>query len=432
MESRTRIVILASSLPVGLIWSPFLGTGRGVEGQSGGEKQHKYFTPWLPGDAIFFAKRKSGRWDCHFVIEKVASGGWEPLLISFLISATDLYPYHLGPSSEADSRVPPCACWLSTCILRRSSGDSLAVLYFERHPALVEMVFILTVETAFWCSTGKQPIPAFPPPVNLGGTLTTSIAFTPSGTVVASGENSWPWARRWVISNLFEALLRKMCAIKLFSDNLPSVPVLAMACCGWVFFPTLAVVALTTWLVLGRMWVEVTVPVPSLSWKEQSYVPACPSSAPDFRHEKGVSRMAFVWSPGWRIWSKPKPIWRLESSLTQLNLANPLKVKVLVAQSCLTLSESMDCKPTRFLCPWNSLSKNTGCHSLLPRIFLTHGSNLGLPCTAGRLFTIWATKGSHKYVKGLFLIATEICGLLVTQPHCSRYLMVKNRDAFFP
>ena len=38
MESRTRIVILASSLPVGLTLSPFLGSGRGVEGQSGGEK----------------------------------------------------------------------------------------------------------------------------------------------------------------------------------------------------------------------------------------------------------------------------------------------------------------------------------------------------------------------------------------------------------
>ena len=31
-----------------------------------------------------------------------------------------------------------------------------------------------------------------------------------------------------------------------------------------------------------------------------------------------------------------------------------------------------------FLCPWNSPSKNTGCHSLLQGIFLTQGSNLYL------------------------------------------------------
>ena len=37
-------------------------------------------------------------------------------------------------------------------------------------------------------------------------------------------------------------------------------------------------------------------------------------------------------------------------------------------------------KPARFLCPWDSLGKNTGvvCHFLLQEIFLTQGSNLGL------------------------------------------------------
>ena len=35
---------------------------------------------------------------------------------------------------------------------------------------------------------------------------------------------------------------------------------------------------------------------------------------------------------------------------------------------------------TRLLCPWNSPGKNSGvgCHSLVQRIFLTQGSNLGL------------------------------------------------------
>ena len=50
-----------------------------------------------------------------------------------------------------------------------------------------------------------------------------------------------------------------------------------------------------------------------------------------------------------------------------------------VAQSCPTLCDPMD--STRLLCPWDSLSKNTGVgyHFLLQGIFPTHGSNLGLP-----------------------------------------------------
>ena len=38
-------------------------------------------------------------------------------------------------------------------------------------------------------------------------------------------------------------------------------------------------------------------------------------------------------------------------------------------------------QPAMFLCPWNSLGKNTGMgsHSLLQGIFPTQGSNLGLP-----------------------------------------------------
>ena len=37
-----------------------------------------------------------------------------------------------------------------------------------------------------------------------------------------------------------------------------------------------------------------------------------------------------------------------------------LSVKVLVAQLCPTLCDQIDCKPTRFPCPWNSPGKNTG------------------------------------------------------------------------
>ena len=54
-----------------------------------------------------------------------------------------------------------------------------------------------------------------------------------------------------------------------------------------------------------------------------------------------------------------------------------MTLKVLVAQSYLTLCNLMDCS----LCPWDSPGKNTGvgCHSALQGIFLTQGSNPGLP-----------------------------------------------------
>ena len=47
-------------------------------------------------------------------------------------------------------------------------------------------------------------------------------------------------------------------------------------------------------------------------------------------------------------------------------------VLCLVAQSCLTLCDSVDCG---LLCPWDSPGKNTGvgCHALLQGIFPTLG-----------------------------------------------------------
>ena len=46
-----------------------------------------------------------------------------------------------------------------------------------------------------------------------------------------------------------------------------------------------------------------------------------------------------------------------------------------LAQLCPTICNPME--PTRLLCPWNSLGKNTGVgsHSLLQGIFLTQGLN---------------------------------------------------------
>ena len=50
----------------------------------------------------------------------------------------------------------------------------------------------------------------------------------------------------------------------------------------------------------------------------------------------------------------------------------------------------------RFLCPWNSPGKNTGVssHSLFQGIFLTHGSNPGLPHCRQTLYPL-----SHQRMK---------------------------------
>ena len=64
-----------------------------------------------------------------------------------------------------------------------------------------------------------------------------------------------------------------------------------------------------------------------------------------------------------------------------------------VTQSCPTLCDSMDC------CPPGSSGHRISqarilewdCYSLLQGVFLTPGSNLS-SCTAGRFFTVWATR----------------------------------------
>ena len=62
-------------------------------------------------------------------------------------------------------------------------------------------------------------------------------------------------------------------------------------------------------------------------------------------------------------------------------------MKVKVTQSCLTLCDPMDCRP------WNSPGQNTGVGSLslLQGIFLTQGSNTGLPHCSWILYQL-----SHK------------------------------------
>ena len=52
-----------------------------------------------------------------------------------------------------------------------------------------------------------------------------------------------------------------------------------------------------------------------------------------------------------------------------------------VSHSVVSDSVTHELEPARLLCPWNSPGKNTevSCHFLLQDIFLTQGSNPGLP-----------------------------------------------------
>ena len=71
-----------------------------------------------------------------------------------------------------------------------------------------------------------------------------------------------------------------------------------------------------------------------------------------------------------------------QSRVIRLFLWKKIKVKLLVAQSCLTLCNPMDCNP-----PGSSVHRIlqagilewVAIHSLLQGIFLTQGSNSGLP-----------------------------------------------------
>ena len=64
-----------------------------------------------------------------------------------------------------------------------------------------------------------------------------------------------------------------------------------------------------------------------------------------------------------------------------LNCASDFVCVCLVAQSCPTLCDPMDCSPPGSSAQADSSGKNTGvgCHALLQGIFPTQGSNLSFP-----------------------------------------------------
>ena len=89
-----------------------------------------------------------------------------------------------------------------------------------------------------------------------------------------------------------------------------------------------------------------------------------------------------------------------------------------VAKSYPTLCYPMDCiQPTRLLCPWDFLSKNTGmdCHFLLQGIFLTKGLNLSLLHCRQMLYH-WATwEAPSKEYSGLISFKIDWFDLLAVQ-----------------
>ena len=68
----------------------------------------------------------------------------------------------------------------------------------------------------------------------------------------------------------------------------------------------------------------------------------------------------------------------------------------LVAKSCQTLWDPMDCSLPRLLCPWNFQGKNgVGFHFLLEQIFLTQG--LSLPLLLDRWILTTEPPGKYKF-----------------------------------
>ena len=65
------------------------------------------------------------------------------------------------------------------------------------------------------------------------------------------------------------------------------------------------------------------------------------------------------------------------AKITKMRFSRVFCQRVLVTQSCPTLCDPMNCRPSGLLCLWNSPGKNTS-HSLFQGIFLIQGSNLGL------------------------------------------------------
>ena len=84
-----------------------------------------------------------------------------------------------------------------------------------------------------------------------------------------------------------------------------------------------------------------------------------------------------LWSGGCFVFLLRRDLFRLFAECGEYHsMCMKQKVCMLITQSCLTLTDPMDC---RVLCPWDCPGKSTGvgCHFLLQGS--SQGSNLGLP-----------------------------------------------------
>ena len=90
--------------------------------------------------------------------------------------------------------------------------------------------------------------------------------------------------------------------------------------------------------------------------------------------------------------------------MTPETLSPPLCAHCLVAKSCPTLCDPMDCSPPGSSVHGDSPGKNAGvgCHSLLQGIFPTQGLNpsLASPALAGGFFTAEPLGKTHQHSKG--------------------------------
>ena len=89
--------------------------------------------------------------------------------------------------------------------------------------------------------------------------------------------------------------------------------------------------------------------------------------------------------------------WKQElKEILYIHIHGSIIAVCLVAQSCLTLCDPMDCSPTGSSVRGDSPGKNTGvcCNAFLQGIFPTQ------VCVAGRFFTDWATSKAQEYQSG--------------------------------
>ena len=112
-------------------------------------------------------------------------------------------------------------------------------------------------------------------------------------------------------------------------------------------------------------------------------------------------------------------------------------VEALAAQSCLTLCDARPhgLQPARLLCPWDFPGQNTGVgrHALLQGIFLTQGSNSGLPHCRQILYHLRGVAvGWRLHREGIHVYLQVIPAAVQQKPvqHCKATIL-QSKSIFF-